>query len=80
LAKFHQIPSPQKFSIKYSLISTHRGFPEFLLPNHFESRESAMEKVVHLSEIFKTIFCFKFLETKKVLFEAVKFVKEFETI
>jgi hypothetical protein len=32
-----------------------------------------MEKVVHLSEIFKTIFCFNFLESGKVLFEAVKF-------
>jgi hypothetical protein len=31
-----------------------------------------MQKVVHLSEIFKTIFYFKFLEPGKVLFEAVK--------
>jgi hypothetical protein len=31
-----------------------------------------MEKVVHLSEIFKSIFCLKFLEPGKVLFEAVK--------
>jgi hypothetical protein len=30
-----------------------------------------MEKVVHLSEIFKTIF-FKFLELWKDMFEAVK--------
>jgi hypothetical protein len=29
LAKFHQIPSPQEFSIKYSLISSHRSFSEF---------------------------------------------------
>jgi hypothetical protein len=31
-----------------------------------------MEKVVHLSEIFKTLFCFTFLEHGKVLFEVVK--------
>jgi hypothetical protein len=28
-----------------------------------------MEKVVHPSEIFKTIFCFKFLEPRKDLFD-----------
>jgi hypothetical protein len=56
LAKFHQIPCHQ----------------EFLLPNHNESREVAMEKVVHLSEIFKIVFCFKVLELGEVLFEVVK--------
>jgi hypothetical protein len=53
---FHQIPCPQEFSIKYSLISTHRGFPEFLLQIHSESGEVSMEQAVHLSEILKTIF------------------------
>ncbi len=56
MAKFNQIPSPQEFSIKYSLILTHRGFLEFELPNHSESGYVSMEEVVHLSEIFKTIF------------------------
>jgi hypothetical protein len=32
-----------------------------------------MEKVVHLSEIFKTIFYFKFLELGNSLLWAVKF-------
>jgi hypothetical protein len=31
-----------------------------------------MEKVVHLFEIFKTIFYSKFLELRKILFGAIK--------
>jgi hypothetical protein len=68
LAKFHQVRSPQEFSIKYSLISTHRNFSEFLLQIHSESEEISMEKVVHLFEIFKTIFCFNFSKLKESTF------------
>jgi hypothetical protein len=39
-----------------------------------------MEKVVHLSEIFKTIFLFNFFEPGMVLFEAVKIGRKFEII
>jgi hypothetical protein len=54
------------------LVSTLRGFPKFELPIHPEYGKVTMEKVVHLFEIIKTIFCLKFLEPRKVLFEAVK--------
>jgi hypothetical protein len=57
--------SPRIFSIKYSLISTHRKFSEFLFQINSESEEISMEKVVHLSEIFETIFCFNFSELGK---------------
>jgi hypothetical protein len=35
-----------------------------------------MEKVVHLFEIFKTIFCFKFLELRNVKFRSIKVWKD----
>jgi hypothetical protein len=65
---FHQIPSPQDFSIKYSLISTHKNFSEFLFQIHSESEEISIERVVHLSDISKTIFYFNFSDPGKVLF------------
>jgi hypothetical protein len=37
-----------------------------------EYKEVSMEKVVHLFEIFKTIFYFKFFELEKDLFGLVK--------
>jgi hypothetical protein len=39
-----------------------------------------MEKVVHLSEIFKNIFHFKFLELGKGILGAVKSLKQFEIV
>jgi hypothetical protein len=39
---------------------------------HSESEEVYMDKVVHLFEIFKTIFYFKFLELGKANFRSIK--------
>jgi hypothetical protein len=39
-----------------------------------------MEKVVHLSEIFKTIFHFKFFGLRKGSLGAVKILKQFEIV
>jgi hypothetical protein len=65
LAKFHQIPCPQKFSIKFSLISTHRNFPEFLFEIHFESEEVSIRTIVPYFNYFPTIFYLEFLEFGK---------------
>jgi hypothetical protein len=65
LAKFHQILRPQEFSIKFSFISTHRNFPEFLFDIHFEYEEVSIRKIVPYFNYFPTIFYFEFLEFVK---------------
>jgi hypothetical protein len=47
-------------------------FSEFLFKIPSESEEVSIEKVVHIFEIFKTIFYFKILELRKVNFGSVK--------
>jgi hypothetical protein len=69
----------QSFKKKLYLIlsnSKPRHFPEFSFQIPFESEEVSMEKVVHLFEIFKTMFYFKFLELRKVKFESIKIWKK----
>jgi hypothetical protein len=79
LVKFHQIPSSQEFSINFSLISTHRNFPEFLFEIHFESEDVSIRKVVPYLKQFLAIFYFNFLEHGKVPFESVKVWRNFES-
>jgi hypothetical protein len=68
LAKFHRIPSPQEFSIKISLISTHRSFSKFKLKTPFESEKILIRKVVPYLKYFQAIVYFKFLEQGKIFF------------
>jgi hypothetical protein len=43
-------------------------YPKFLFKIPSESKGVSMEKVVHLFEIFKTVFYLKFYEQERVLF------------
>jgi hypothetical protein len=45
---------------------------DFSIEIHFESKEASIEKVVHLFEIFKTIFVFKIFKLRKAFALAVK--------
>jgi hypothetical protein len=53
-------------------------FPKFLFKIISESEVVSMEKVVHLFEIFKTIFYLKILELMKDIFGPVQILKQFE--
>jgi hypothetical protein len=47
-------------------------FSEFSFKIPSKSEEVSIEKVVHIFDIFKTIFYFKILELRKVNFGSVK--------
>jgi hypothetical protein len=72
---FIQIQSTKK-KLHYILLNSRpRDFAEFSFQISYESEEVSMDKVVHIFEIFKTIFYFNFLELKKVPFGSVKIWK-----
>jgi hypothetical protein len=70
--KFHPSSKFQDETVVNSLKFKPRDILDFVFEIHFESEETSMEKVVHLSQIFKTIFYSKFLELRKVNFRSVK--------
>jgi hypothetical protein len=47
-------------------------FPKFLFKIPSESEGVSMDKIVHICEIFKKIFYFKFLELGKAIFGSVE--------
>jgi hypothetical protein len=61
-----------KFMFQEEIILNSIEFSEFLFKIPSESEEVSIEKVVHIFEIFKTIFYFKILELRKVNFGSVK--------
>jgi hypothetical protein len=70
-----QVSSNSKFQEEIILNSIEfkpRNFSEFSCKMPSKSEEVFMEKVLYLFKIFKTVFCFKFLELRNVPFESVK--------
>jgi hypothetical protein len=58
-SKFHPNPKFQEEIILHSIEFKSRNFPEFSFQLPSKSKEVSMGKVVHLLEIFKTIYIFK---------------------
>jgi hypothetical protein len=71
-SKFHPNSRFQKETILNFSNSKPRSFSKFSIEIYSESEEVSMEKVVHPSESFKTIFYYKFFGLKKAIFGSVK--------
>jgi hypothetical protein len=71
-SKFHSNSKFKEETILDSIKFQPRNLSEFSFKILSESEEVSMEEVVHLFEIFKTIFYFQFLKLRKVAFGLVK--------
>jgi hypothetical protein len=71
-SKLHPNPKLQEEIILNSIEFKPRNLPEFSFQIPSESKEDFMRKVVHLLDIFKTIFYLKFLELGKIKFRSIK--------
>jgi hypothetical protein len=66
------LETPRRNSIKLSSNSNIEASLNFSLKIYFESEDVAMEKVLPLFKLFKSIFYFKISEPGKVFFGSVK--------